>query len=152
VFLWLPLLAVDDELAEVVPVATEVLVTVPVFPGSVVAPVPVQIVIVALAVTTAPSYKLQVKTAPLTGVASPPGLFVNGSVPFLGMVAASKNWLLVPGPGDSVKLYGLAVQFGLAPSDEEHSDETRWSYPRSAKKKMSPGSVVGHVLKNLSRE
>jgi hypothetical protein len=59
----------------------------------VVAPGPVQVVTVALTVATPPLYKLQVKTAPLTGVAKPPRLFVNGSVPFLGIVTASKNWL-----------------------------------------------------------
>jgi hypothetical protein len=59
------------------------------FDPKVVAPGPVQVVTVALTVATPPSYKLQVKTAPLTGVATPPGLFVNGSVPFLGRVLAS---------------------------------------------------------------
>jgi hypothetical protein len=63
--------------------------------AKVVAPDPVQVVTVALMVTTPPLYKLQVKTlktAPLTGVARHPGLFVNRSVP-LGIVSASKNWL-----------------------------------------------------------
>lgn len=41
------------------------------------------------------------------------------------------------------------MQLGLAPSDEEQSAETRWSYPRSSKKKTSAGSVDGHVLKKL---
>jgi hypothetical protein len=62
--------------------------------SNVVAPAPVQVVTVAFTVATPPSYKLQVNTAPLTGVANPPGLFVNGLVPFLGIVSASKNWLL----------------------------------------------------------
>ena len=94
----------DVGVAKVTPVAPEALVKVPVLAGNVVAPAPAHVVIVALAVAMAPSYKLQVKTAPLTGAASPPGLFVNGSVPFFGIVAASKNWLLEPGPGEIVKL------------------------------------------------
>jgi hypothetical protein len=92
-----------------VPVVIRKLVTDPVPDPKVVAPAPVQVVTVALTVTTPPSYKLQVKTAPLTGVATPPGLFVNGSVPFLGIVAASKNWSLEPGSGEKVKLYWIDV-------------------------------------------
>jgi hypothetical protein len=91
-----PLLLDELGLTEAVEDAPEVvafvaLVTDPELAPNVVAPEPVHVVTVALAVTAPPSYKLQVKTAPLTGVAKPPGLFVNGSVPFLGIVAASKN-------------------------------------------------------------
>ncbi len=79
------------------------LVAEPVLDPKVVAPAPVQVVIVALTVATPPSYKLQVNIDPLTGVARPPGLFVKGSVPFLGIFAPSKNWLLELGPGERVK-------------------------------------------------
>lgn len=79
-------------------------VTDPALAANVVAPGPFHVVTVALAIATPPSYTLQVKTAPLTGVAKPPGFFVRGSGPFLGILAASKNWLLEPGPGESVKL------------------------------------------------
>ncbi len=74
-----------------VPTVFEPAVMVPEVSAKVVAPAPVQVVTVALAVATPPLYKLQVNTAPLAGVASPPGLFVNGWVPFLGIVSASKN-------------------------------------------------------------
>lgn len=67
----------------------------------------VQVVTLALAVVTPPLYKLQVTTAPLTGVDGPPGLLDNGWVPFLGKVAASKNLLAgapeYVGPGEMVK-------------------------------------------------
>ena len=87
-----------------VPLVLEALVTEPALAHSVVAPAPVQGVTVALAVVTPPSYKHQVKTAPLTGVARPPGLFVNGLVPFLGIAAASKSWSFDPEPGEIAKL------------------------------------------------
>jgi hypothetical protein len=74
-----------------VPVVFELLVADAVMVLNVVASGLFQLVTVQLAVTTPPSYKLQVKTAPLTGAARPPRVFVNGSVPFLGIVAASKN-------------------------------------------------------------
>jgi hypothetical protein len=83
-------------------------------------------------------------------MAAPLGLFVNGSVPFLGIVAASKDWLLESGPGDRVKLYGINLQLGLDPNDEEHSTDMRWSYPRLGKKYILAGSVEGQVLKNLN--
>jgi hypothetical protein len=87
-----------------VPLVPETFVTEPALAPSVVAPAPVQLVTVVLAVVTPPSYKLQVKTAPLIGVARPPGLFVNGLVRFLGIVAALKNWSFDPEPGEIVKL------------------------------------------------
>jgi hypothetical protein len=101
------------------------LVTDPALDPRVVASAPVQVVIVALTVTTPPSYKLQVKIDPLTGVARPPGLFVKGSVPFLGIFAPSKKWTLELGPGERAKSYGAAEQLGTDSSDEEQSAETR---------------------------
>ena len=127
------------------------LVAEPVLNPRVVAPAPVHVVIVALIVATPPSYKLQVKMDPLTGVARPPGLFVKGFVPFLGIFAASKNWLWELRPGERVKSYGAAEQLGTDPSDEEQSAETRWWYPRLGKKCTSAGSVNGQVLKKLNR-
>jgi hypothetical protein len=87
-----------------VPLVPETFVTEPALAPSVVAPAPVQLVTVVLAVVAPPSYKLQIKTAPLTGVARLPGLFVNGLVRFLGIVAALKNWSFDPEPGEIVKL------------------------------------------------
>jgi hypothetical protein len=144
----------DDAVAPVAldnPEIVVELVTDPRLDPRVVAPAPVQVVIVALTVATPPSYKLQVKFDPLTGVARPPGLFVKGSVPFFGIFAASKNWLLELGPGDRVKLYGAAKQLGVDPSNEEQSAETRWWYPRLGKKCTSAGLVDGQVLKKLNR-
>jgi hypothetical protein len=87
-----------------VPLVPQAFVTEPALAPSVVAPAPVQVVTVALAVVTPPSYTVQVKIAPLTGVARPPGLFVNGVAPFLGIMAASKIWSFDPEPGEIMKL------------------------------------------------
>lgn len=71
------------------------------------------VVTLALAVVGNP-YRFHVTTAPSNGVVSPPGLSDNGSVPFIGIVCASKNWFwileLYVGPGKRVKLYRSALR------------------------------------------